>query len=144
MSVGYNLLGPKGANFMANLAQEISRNQQKTNKVKATTMKISPALSASKSKGEEDHGKRYLSAKEACLFLRISKSTFFRKKAQGYFKPSKITGKYDRNLLEAEVHASTQPSASMSGKATRTIIDLILKYHRAKTLKSLTQPSIKN
>jgi hypothetical protein len=44
MSAGYNLLGPKGANFMANLAQEISRNQQKTNKVKATTMKVSPAF----------------------------------------------------------------------------------------------------
>jgi predicted DNA-binding transcriptional regulator AlpA len=100
-------------------------------------------LSASKSKGEEDHVKRYLSAREACLFLGISKSTFFRKKAQGYFKSSKITGKYDRNLLEAEVHASTQPSASVSGKTT-TIIGLIQKYHRATTLKSLTQPSMKN
>ena len=65
------------------------------------------------------------------------------KKAQGYFKHSKITGRYDRNLLEAEVHASTQPSASVSGTTT-TIIGLILKYHRAKTLKSLAQTSMKN
>ena len=143
MSAGYNLQGPKGANFMANLAQEISRNQRKTKGAEVTTQEVSQALSALKPKSKEDHVKRYLSAREACLFLGISKSTFFRKKAQGYFKSSKITGKYDRNLLEAEVHASTQPSASVSGKTT-TIIGLIQKYHRATTLKSLTQSSAKN
>ncbi len=143
MSAGNNLLGRQGANFMANLAHEISRNQQKKNGAKVSTQKVSQALSDSKPKSKEDHAKRYLSAKEACHFLGISKATFFRKKAQGYFKHSKITGRYDRNLLEAEVHASTQPSASVSGTTT-TIIGLILKYHRAKTLKSLAQTSMKN
>ena len=48
---------------------------------------------------------KYTNAKGAALHLGISKSTFFRRKARGHFKPSPVTGLYHLDDLDRETRA---------------------------------------
>ncbi len=46
---------------------------------------------------------KYTNAKGAAKHLGISKATFFRRRAAGFFQPSPVTGKYHLDELDREV-----------------------------------------
>lgn len=49
---------------------------------------------------------KYTNAKGAAQYLGLSKATFFRLRAKGYFQPSPVTGRYHLDDLDRETKAA--------------------------------------
>ena len=82
-----------------------------------------PAQGTNKTESGEVHvpaspKTKYTNAKGAAEYLGISKATFFRRRALGYFQPSPITGRYHLDDLDREAKGNpTTPGISISAEA---------------------------